>query len=109
MTDMGTGSDPLQTSRRGFLLGGGLALSVMLIGGAVRAGIATAEQGSKLSAYVEIMEDGRVSIVTPGAEMGQGVASTLPKIVAEEMDADWSRVVVRLSGADKAFANPNGR
>ncbi|MEC3911421.1 molybdopterin cofactor-binding domain-containing protein [Sphingobium sp. CR2-8] len=93
--------------RRGFLaLGGGLAVGVA-IGGAARA----EAQGASgaLNAYVAISPDGNVEIVTPGAEMGQGIADALPRIVAEELDADWSRVTVRLSGASPAFAAKNKR
>jgi isoquinoline 1-oxidoreductase beta subunit len=103
-------STQLSPTRRKFLVGsGGLALTVLLSGGRVRAAEAASAAAGKLSAYIEILPDGRVAIVTPGAEMGQGVASSLPKIVAEEMDADWSRVVVRLSGADEAFRDAAGR
>ena len=52
------------------------------------------------------MPDNRVSIVVPGVEIGQGVYTTLPKIVAEEMDADWDLVEVRLATANPAYGNP---
>ena len=56
--------------------------------------------------YVEITPDDRVILACPQSEMGQGVHDGLPKIVAEELDADWSRVEVRLPWADDAFVNP---
>lgn len=105
----------LVVNRRRFLAaGGGLALSLVAAKGAALAAenapaTDPAANAGKLSAYVQITREGRVIIVTPGAEMGQGIAGGLPKIVAEEMDADWERVEVRLSGADKAFANPSKR
>ena len=46
--------------------------------------------------YLEVALDNRVYITTPQTEMGQGVHDSLTKIVAEELDADWSRVTVRL-------------
>ena len=59
-----------------------------------------------LNAFVEVTADNRVSIVVPGSEIGQGVYTTLPKIVAEEMDADWDLVDVRLATANPAYGNP---
>ena len=42
--------------------------------------------------FVAIASDGTVTIVAHRAEMGTGVRTSLPLIVAEEMEADWSRV-----------------
>lgn len=61
---------------------------------------------TELNAYVEISGDDVISIVVPGAELGQGVYTALPKIIAEELEADWSRVVVRLAMADEQYSNP---
>lgn len=101
----------LEMRRRAFLLGGsGLALG-LVAGGCTKLGFGAEEAGpgNKIGAFIEIGNDGRVTIVTPGAEMGQGVSSSLPKIVAEELGADWAKVEVRLSGVDPAFNNPRGR
>ena len=59
-----------------------------------------------LNAYVQVTADNQVSIVVPSVEIGQGVYTTLPKIVAEEMDADWDSVQVRLATANPAYGNP---
>ena len=62
---------------------------------------------SDFGVYLRIAADGSVSIVVPAAELGQGVYTTLPKLVAEELDADWSRIEVRLAPADLALGNPH--
>jgi len=58
------------------------------------------------SAYLEITPQNRVVVTCPQSEMGQGVHDGLPKILAEELDADWALVDVRLPYADDAFINP---
>ncbi len=56
--------------------------------------------------YVEISPDGVVALVSPQSEMGQGVHDGLAKILADELDADWGAVQIRLPWADKEFASP---
>ena len=56
--------------------------------------------------FVSIAPDGIVTIVAHRAEMGTGVRTSLPMIVAEEMDADWSRVRVQQAHGDEVkFGN----
>lgn len=58
---------------------------------------APGDDGFTLNAYVNIAADGRITILCPAAEMGQGVLTSLPLMVAEDMDADWDDVVVAAS------------
>jgi isoquinoline 1-oxidoreductase subunit beta len=56
--------------------------------------------------FVTIGSDGIVSIVCHRSEMGQGVRTGMPMIVADEMEADWSRVrVVQATGDERRFGN----
>jgi isoquinoline 1-oxidoreductase beta subunit len=91
-------------SRRGLLAGlGGLSFCLAFgadgprLTGAARADTADA---IKVTPWVRIAPDGAVTILTPGAEMGQGSMTSLPLILAEEMDADWSKVVIEWAPAD---------
>ena len=56
--------------------------------------------------FVAIGDDGIVSIVCHRSEMGQGVRTGMPMIVADELEADWKRVrVVQATGDEKRFGN----
>ena len=57
------------------------------------------------NAWIEIQTDGAVSIWTGRSEMGQGVKTAMPMIVAEELEADWRRVQVVQADADPAYGN----
>jgi isoquinoline 1-oxidoreductase beta subunit len=58
-----------------------------------------------LGAYLKIGEDGRVMVVVPQAETGQGVFTTLPQIVADELGADWRTVGVEPAPINPLYAN----
>jgi len=96
-----------QVTRREFLgTSAGLAFSFTLgLGGCGTAPVARGEE-KKLNAYVSIFSDGTITIQSPVAEMGQGIMTGLPLIVAEELDADWGKVVVEQSPIAPAYAHP---
>ena len=57
-------------------------------------------------AFVSIAENGTVTIVCHRSEMGQGVRTGMPMIVADELEADWKRVrVAQAPGDEKKFGN----
>jgi isoquinoline 1-oxidoreductase beta subunit len=60
------------------------------------------------NAWIRIDDAGLVTIVAPKAEMGQGVFTALPMIVAEEMDADWSKVRIEQSPVTSAYDTTTG-
>jgi isoquinoline 1-oxidoreductase beta subunit len=103
---------PAQPGRRRFMTGAaGLTFGVAVTGSSLPALMAInadAATGSvRLNHYVTVFTDGTVAIMSPAAEMGQGSLTSLPLIVAEEMDADWSRVRIVPSPADnKLYGNP---
>src|SRR5256884_5956969 len=93
-------------SRREFAKGAaGLTFAFALGGGvAGRLTEALAADGAKLNAWVTIGADNTITILCPAAEMGQGVLTSLPLILAEELDADWSKVKCELApGNPKLF------
>jgi isoquinoline 1-oxidoreductase subunit beta len=79
--------------RRDFVKGAGLTFGFALGSGLVGSGVqALAADSSTLNAWVTIGTDGSITLLCPTAEMGQGVLTALPLILAEELDADWSKV-----------------
>ena len=87
-----------RASRRTFLkatavAGGGMLLSLHVPGFA-NAATAGETQGTpaRVTAYVSIAPDNVVTIMAKNPEIGQGVKTMLPMLVAEELDVDWSQV-----------------
>src|SRR5438093_6463392 len=59
----------------------------------------------KPNAWIEVGHDGAVTIWTGRSEMGQGVRTAMPMIVAEELEGDWTRVQVAQADADPAYGD----
>jgi isoquinoline 1-oxidoreductase subunit beta len=95
-------------TRRGFLAGtAGLTLAFAVGGPSLlEPGRALAATGGKLNAYISIAPDGIITIMAPAPEMGQGVLTGLPLIVAEELDADWDKVRVEQSPIAEVYNHP---
>src|SRR5688572_7824075 len=93
-----------QVTRRAFL-GGSAGLAFGFAIGFPKTAEAQSAPG-RLNAYVSIAPDGTITIQSPVAEMGQGIMTGLPMIVAEELDADWSKVKVEQSPVDAAYHHP---
>ncbi len=111
-----------QLSRRGFLQGSVAALTLAVTAkGLVTAAWAADTTAKKYGAdtmpggtvddplvFVSIAPDGTVNIVAHRAEMGTGVRTSLPMVVADEMEANWERVKVVQAGADETrYGNQN--
>ena len=107
----------LRSSRRGFLKGtGAVAAAALTIGfewaGSTRravAGAAAAPAGDPAfapNAFLRIGADDSVTVIAKHVELGQGAYTGIATIVAEELDADWSKVRVESAPADaKRYAN----
>ncbi len=110
-------------SRRTFLkgaaaLGGSFALGLILdpfkphpfygnfIGSAEAAeGVAPAPGILSPNVFVSIDNTGMVTIIAHRSEMGQGVRTSVPMILADELEADWSRVKIEQAVGDKIYGN----
>ena len=92
-------------SRRGFVG----SVSGLLLSCAMPAARAAEMRGAggDFMAYLHIAPDNTITIQVGGIEMGQGIITSLPKILCEELDADFALVTTSLAPADMAFANPN--
>jgi len=92
-------------SRRDFLAvgaaaGAGLVIGFYLPHGGFRNGEIFAP-----NAFLRIAPDGKVTIVVPRSEMGQGVRTALPMILAEELEADWKQIVIEQAGASTLYGD----
>jgi isoquinoline 1-oxidoreductase subunit beta len=93
-------------SRRSFIVvlgatAGGLALGVRFEGDL------QAATGLDAGPFVHVGTDGRVRIVCHRSEMGQGIRSSLPVVIADEMGADWKTVEVVQGDADERYGDQN--
>jgi isoquinoline 1-oxidoreductase beta subunit len=98
----------INEGRRDFLKVSALAGGGLLIGfalpGASRQALAAGE--FKPNAFIRVTPDNRVTVICGLSEMGQGVLTAIPMLVAEELEADWSRIKVEQAPADPAYTNP---
>lgn len=95
----------VKITRRGFLggLGAGIAIGVM----PRRARAAESASGLDPHVLVHVALDGTTTIVCHRSEMGQGIRSSLPVLIADEMGADMKRVVVRQAEGDPRYGDQN--
>lgn len=90
-------------SRRTFIAG---SAGFILSASASTAGPATDATRRSLSAWLRISNDDSVTIVLAQSEMGQGISTTLPMALADELGADWSRVRLEWSGFAAEYRHP---
>src|SRR5438132_13172151 len=101
---MRRGMDRRTLLKVSLLAGGGLMLEATMPFEADAAVSGAADASSaRLSAFVAIAPDSRVTIVAKNPEIGQGIKTMLPMLVAEELDADWDQVVISQADANAAL------
>ena len=66
---------------------------------------ATTPELHPINAWVKIAADGQITFAVHRTEMGQGITTSLPMLLAEEMDADWARVSYEFAPIDKDYYN----
>lgn len=108
---------PVKLTRRDFLkatgaAGGGLMLGYALPAMAQDSNMAGGAQPPsrmvyKPSAFVRIAPDGTTTVVVNRLEFGQGVSTSLPMLLAEELDCEWKMVRSELAPAADVYADPN--
>lgn len=94
----------IKVSRRDFVRITSTATAGLVLG--VSASASPREKrvgGLAFGPFIEIGADGLVTVWVTKSDMGQGVRTALPTIVAEELDADWSRVRIRQAHYDRKF------
>jgi isoquinoline 1-oxidoreductase beta subunit len=96
-------------SRRGFL-GGVFSAGALVLASNVlpmRVTAATTEDGAtwQPNVYLGLEPDGRVIIIAHRSEMGTGIRTALPMVVAEELEADWKRVKIEQAIGDAKYGN----
>ena len=109
-----------QTDRRNFLKWSGTGIVSLVIGCRSKDDIAMMPDPGNLppeevervfqplTTWLRIANDGTIEVAVQKAEMGQGVHTTLPLMIAEELDADLSKMEVKLVGELPPYSIPGG-
>jgi isoquinoline 1-oxidoreductase beta subunit len=106
-------SEQNTTSRRKFLqttaaIGGGLVIGFHLPAFAKQIrniGVPAAENFAP-NAFVRIGKDNMITVIVNHSEMGQGTYTSLPMIIADELDADWNKVKFEAAPVDPVYNHP---
>ena len=96
-------------TRRGVLIGagvlGGLAALYTFVPRNFDAPLGPGEDEIAFDAWIKIARDGVVTIAVPQLEMGQGVTTLIPQIIAMELGADWRQIAVEPAPVAAAYPN----
>ena len=93
--------------RTGSLFGGGLMISFNIPAYSGRQNTFFDKEGTdelfKPNAFLQVGSDNKIKIWLSHCEMGQGIWTTLTMLIAEELDADWKKIMVEHAPVDKAY------
>jgi isoquinoline 1-oxidoreductase beta subunit len=92
-------------SRREFVAAGVAAGAGLVVGFYLPHGGKTGKEVFSPNAYLRITPDDKITIVVARSEMGQGVRTALPMILAEELEADWKRIEIEQAGASTLYGD----
>jgi len=96
-------------SRRNLLIGGGAGLGLLVAYAlwprSYEPNLRAGPGETPFNAFLKIGRDGRVIVAVPQAELGQGVYTSLPQILADELGADWRTVAVEPAPLSPLYAN----
>lgn len=99
----------MHLTRRGMLLGaaagGGLVVAWWLMPRSYPVPLSAGTGEHVFGAWLRIAQDGVVTVAVPQLEMGQGITTLLPQIVAQELGADWRQVAVEPAPVSGAYGN----
>lgn len=103
---MNTSDSLTHTDRRGFFKTTALAGGGFLLGSWLPGNVAAKETGAAAfspNVFIRITPQGVITLFSKTPEIGQGVKTTLPMIVAEELEVDWEKVLVEQAEVDSRF------
>lgn len=99
----------MQVSRRGLLIGagaaGGLLIAWALTPRRFDVPLVAGEGEHAFNAWLKIGRDGVITVAVPEVEMGQGITTLIPQVVAVELGADWRQIAVEPAPVSGAYAN----
>ncbi len=92
-------------SRREFLAAGAAAGAGLVIGFYLPHASSGTQATFAPNAYLKIAPDGKITVMLTRSEMGQGVSTSLPMILAEELEADWKQITIEQAGASTLYGD----
>ncbi len=98
-------SAPIVVDRRDFLKAGAAAGAGLTLGFSWPAQAAQPAGVFAPNAWLRVDTSGAVTVTVAKSEMGQGILTSLPMLIAEELDVDWKAVRIELAPADKKYGN----
>jgi isoquinoline 1-oxidoreductase beta subunit len=105
-------SAPASPARRSFLrstaVGSAFMLGMSAEGALAAAAGAAASKDFTPNAFIRIGRDGRVTLISKQPEIGQGIKTSLPMVIAEQLDVPWGDVRIVQGDLDTALYGPQG-